>query len=102
MKLKPEIIALLKTGSFCVAGSMTKSGVKEVWQVFEWKHIISTSNFWLKGDLPHEQEYLKGFSFARFGIFLDRMGSEREGGDQLWGIEASPDEEVRYIEAFMD
>ena len=26
-----------------------------MWQVFEWKHIISTSNSQLKGDLPHEQ-----------------------------------------------
>jgi len=26
-----------------------------MWQVFEWKHIISTSNSQLKVDLPHEQ-----------------------------------------------
>jgi hypothetical protein len=57
---------------------MTKSGVKEVWQVFEWKHIISTSNSQLKGDLPHEQEYLKGISFARLGIFPDNMRGEGE------------------------
>jgi hypothetical protein len=34
---------------------MTKSGVNKLWQVFEWKHIISTSNSQLKGNLPHEQ-----------------------------------------------
>jgi len=28
---------------------MTKSGVNEMWQVFEWKHIISTSNSWISG-----------------------------------------------------
>ena len=59
--------------------SMTKSGVNEGWQVFAWKSIISTSNFQLEGDLPHEQEYLKGISFARLGIFFDDIGGKREG-----------------------
>jgi hypothetical protein len=39
-----------------------------MWQVFEWKYIISTSNSWIKEDLPHEKEYLKGFSFARLAL----------------------------------
>lgn len=52
-------------------GSMTKSGVNRMWQVFEWKHIISTSNSWTKGYQSYEQENFKDFSLERFGIFLE-------------------------------
>lgn len=44
----------------------------------------STSRFFVKGDLPHEEEYLKHLWFARLGIFLAGMGPHR-GGDRFTG-----------------
>jgi hypothetical protein len=55
---------------------MKKSMAEGVWQVFEWKHIVSTSNSQIKGKLPHEKEYFKGLSFARLGIIFSQFSKK--------------------------
>jgi hypothetical protein len=44
----------------------------------------STSRFFIQGDLPHEEDYLKHLWFARPGIFLEGMGAYR-GGNHFAG-----------------
>jgi hypothetical protein len=38
-----------------------------------------TSRFFVKGDLPHEEEYLKHLWYVRLGIFPAGMVTRRRG-----------------------